>query len=66
MKKLNLCFVLTFLLSGFSLIAQELKLKYDQPAKVWEEALPLGNSRIGAMVYGIPQREEIQLNEETI
>ena len=66
MKKLNLCFVLTFLLSGFSLIAQELKLKYDQPAKVWEEALPLGNSRIGVMVYGIPQREEIQLNEETI
>ena len=66
MKKHRLCFVLAFFLSGLSLIAQELKLKYDQPSKVWEEALPLGNSRIGVMVYGIPQREEIQLNEETI
>lgn len=46
--------------------AQELKLNYDRPAAVWEEALPLGNSRLGAMVYGIPQREELQLNEETI
>lgn len=46
--------------------AQELKLWYDKPANVWEEALPLGNSRLGAMVYGIPQREELQLNEETI
>ena len=44
----------------------EFKLKYDQPAKIWEEALPLGNSRLGVMVYGIPQREELQLNEETI
>lgn len=56
-----------FLIFGLlSLTAQELKLRYDQPAKVWEEALPLGNSRLGAMVYGIPEREEIQLNEETI
>ena len=46
--------------------AQELKLWYNRPAKVWEEALPLGNSRLGAMVYGIPGREELQLNEETI
>lgn len=47
-------------------VAQNLSLQYDQPAKVWEEAIPLGNSRLGAMVYGIPQREKIQLNEETI
>jgi len=59
-------FLFTFLLTGINLSAQELKLQYDQPAKVWEEALPLGNSRLGAMVYGIPDREEIQLNEETI
>jgi len=39
---------------------------YDRPAAIWEEALPLGNSRLGAMVYGIPDREELQLNEETI
>ncbi|PRD54634.1 glycoside hydrolase family 95 protein [Sphingobacterium gobiense] len=45
-----------------------LKLSYDKPAdaKVWEQALPIGNGRLGAMVYGIPQREELQLNEETI
>ncbi len=39
---------------------------YDKPAQYWEEALPLGNGRIGAMVYGNPSNEEIQLNEETI
>lgn len=45
-----------------------LKLQYDEPAdpKVWEQALPIGNGRLGAMVYGIPQREELQLNEGTI
>jgi len=55
-----------FALLTASASAQNLKLWYDRPAKVWEEALPLGNSRLGAMVYGIPQREELQLNEETI
>ncbi len=39
---------------------------YDAPAKVWTDALPLGNGRLGAMVYGIPAKDEIQLNEETI
>ncbi|MFR5758271.1 MAG: glycoside hydrolase N-terminal domain-containing protein [Bacteroides cellulosilyticus] len=39
---------------------------YDSPAEYWEEALPLGNGRLGAMVYGNPVNEEIQLNEETI
>lgn len=45
-----------------------LKLWYDKPAdaKIWEQALPIGNGHLGAMVYGIPQREELQLNEETI
>ena len=38
---------------------------YDAPARVWHEALPLGNSRLGAMVYGGTRVEEIQLNEET-
>lgn len=39
---------------------------YDKPAQYWEEALPLGNGRLGAMVYGNPIDEEIQLNEETV
>ena len=58
--------LITFTLTGVNLSAQDLKLRYDQPAKVWEEAIPLGNSRLGVMIYGIPDREEIQLNEETI
>ncbi|HEY6528284.1 MAG TPA: glycoside hydrolase family 95 protein [Cellvibrionaceae bacterium] len=41
------------------------KLWYTQPAHTWEEALPLGNGRIGAMVYGGAERETIQLNEDT-
>ncbi len=41
------------------------RLWYDRPATVWLEALPLGNSRMGAMVYGGTDTEEIQLNEET-
>ena len=39
---------------------------YDRPAQYWEAALPVGNGRIGAMVYGGVQRDHIQLNEETI
>lgn len=46
--------------------SQEHKLWYDKPAQVWTEALPLGNGRLGAMVYGNPGAEQIQLNEETI
>ena len=67
MKK-SICYLLLIVcvIMGNRISAQELKLWYDRPAKVWEEALPLGNSRLGAMVYGIPQREELQLNEETI
>ena len=39
---------------------------YLQPAKDWFEALPLGNGRLGAMVYGDPETEHLQLNEESI
>ena len=42
------------------------KLWYDKPAAVWTEALPLGNGRLGAMVYGNPAIDQVQLNEETI
>lgn len=42
------------------------KLWYDKPATEWVEALPLGNGRLAAMVYGNPAKEEIQLNEETV
>lgn len=41
------------------------KLWYSTPAKAWTEALPIGNSHMGAMIYGGTTHEEIQLNEET-
>lgn len=44
----------------------ELKLWYNKPAAIWNEALPLGNGRLGAMVFGDPAVERLQLNEETI
>lgn len=60
--------LLVGILLSFSLSVQagDLKLWYKQPAETWVEALPLGNSRMGAMVYGGTAREELQLNEETV
>jgi alpha-L-fucosidase 2 len=43
-----------------------LRLWYRQPAAEWLEALPVGNGRLGAMVFGGVAREQIQLNEDTI
>lgn len=45
---------------------QEYKLWYQQPAKIWDEALPVGNGRLGAMVFGDVYNERIQLNEESL
>ncbi|NIK92867.1 glycoside hydrolase family 95 protein [Mangrovimonas sp. CR14] len=42
------------------------KLWYQQPAEIWEEALPIGNGRLGAMVFGGIGTETIQFNEETV
>lgn len=62
--------VLALLCWGNRADAQEetgnLKLWYDKPATEWVEALPLGNGRIGAMVFGDPAHEQFQLNEETV
>ncbi len=43
-----------------------MKLWYEQPAKSWVEALPIGNGRLGAMVYGKTDTELISLNEDTL
>ncbi len=48
------------------LSASELELWYNTPATKWTEALPVGNGRLGAMVYGRVPRERIQFNEDTI
>src|SRR5579884_2720040 len=41
-------------------------LHYDKPATTWTEALPLGNGRLGAMVFGGVETERLQLNEDTL
>lgn len=43
-----------------------LRLWYPQPADKWTEALPIGNGRLGAMVFGGPETDRIQFNEETL
>lgn len=45
---------------------QSLKLWYQQPAEKWTEALPIGNGRLGGMVFGGIEQERLQFNEETL
>ena len=52
--------------SAASLSAGPLTLSYARPAGVWEEALPLGNGQLGAMVFGGVADERVQLNESTL
>src|SRR5215469_10327672 len=44
----------------------DLKLWYTQPAREWVDALPIGNGRLGAMVFGGIKSERIALNEDTL
>src|SRR5690242_2239211 len=44
----------------------QFKLFFNRPAPTWPDALPVGNGRLGAMVFGNPRVERIQLNEESI
>jgi len=66
-----LSFLIAFLtfgnisMSAKVVVDNDQRLWYNTPAKVWLEALPLGNSKMGAMVFGGTDTEEIQLNEET-
>lgn len=48
-----------------SINASDLRLWYEKPAQEWTEALPVGNARLAAMLYGNVSNEELQLNEET-
>ncbi len=65
-KKPFLSFIIFFVATTPVLAQKDLKLWYKQPAKVWTEAMPLGNGRLGAMVYGGINEELIHLNEETL
>ncbi|OXM86944.1 glycoside hydrolase family 95 protein [Paenibacillus rigui] len=44
----------------------EHKIWFKQPAEHWNEALPIGNGRLGAMLFGQPAKERIQLNEDSV
>ncbi|HZI24811.1 MAG TPA: glycoside hydrolase family 95 protein, partial [Chryseolinea sp.] len=55
-----------FLVSAVSYAQENLTLWYKQPARNWNEALPIGNGRLGAMIFGNAIDEIIQLNEETL
>ena len=67
MKKIFIISLLFVTITGFSQTRQGLKLWYKQPSgKTWENALPIGNGRLGAMIYGNPDKEIIQLNEHTV
>ena len=62
---LSVVFVLiVFKISGQ--INSDLKLWYTQPAAKWTDALPIGNGRLGAMVFGGVQQDRVQFNEETL
>lgn len=43
-----------------------MKIEFNEPAKCWEEALPIGNGKMGAMVYGTIATERLQLNEDSV
>ncbi len=66
---MNRVFFVFALLSAQQMSAQNdhlMRLWYDHPAVQWVEALPIGNGRLGAMVFGDPSDERIQLNESTV
>ena len=67
MKKIYVVCLLLISCIGFSQERQKLTLWYKQPAgNTWENALPIGNGFLGAMVYGNVEKETIQLNEHTV
>lgn len=59
-------FLVLLLASCARLSSAESLLWYREPAKIWNEALPVGNGRLGAMVFGGTSQERIQFNEATI
>ncbi|KIC90520.1 glycoside hydrolase N-terminal domain-containing protein [Flavihumibacter sp. ZG627] len=67
MKIFSLCVLLTITITATAQEKIPLRLWYKTPSRnSWENALPIGNGRLGAMVYGNPEEEIIQLNEHTL
>lgn len=71
-KPFNLLLFVYFLLSSLhsnsqiNIQNQDTFIWYDKPAKAWTEAIPIGNSYMGGMIYGGTEKEQIQLNESTL
>jgi alpha-L-fucosidase 2 len=66
-RKLTLVIAAVMAVSAAVLSAQsDLALVYNRPAEKWTEALPVGNGRIGAMVFGGLEDERLQINEDTL
>lgn len=66
---LSILFSFFFFLSGCNVdqeVTDDFELWYTQPASIWEEALPIGNGKLGAMIFGNPFCEHLQFNEETL
>ena len=68
--KRNFLIFSALIVSGFSDVFADvdnnLTLWYESPASAWEEALPVGNGRLGAMIFGYTDCERIQFNENTL
>jgi len=64
MKKIFSALLFFSVIIGYG--QRDLKLWYNKPAQNWNEALPIGNGRLGAMVFGSVNQERIQLNEATL
>jgi alpha-L-fucosidase 2 len=58
--------IISVLCYAASIAAASNVLWYRQPALIWNEALPIGNGRLGGMVFGDPASDHIQLNEDTV
>lgn len=66
MKEFFLSALITLCLYNLSFSQSSSILWYNQPAVEWEEGLPVGNGRLGAMVMGLPGQEHLQLNEDSL
>jgi alpha-L-fucosidase 2 len=60
------CGLLAVMVFAGTVSASDLALRYSHPAEHWTEALPVGNGRLGAMVFGGVAEEHLQLNEATL
>ena len=65
-KIFPLLFLIVFGKGIYAQKSYEMKLWYTKPASIWEEALPLGNGKMGAMVFGGVKSERIQMNDLTL